>query len=946
MFLLFLGVAAGAWCQSPPASNAALADRWADSVLATLSLKEQVAQLMVVRVPRNMNKKQQREFEHLVSHHSIGGVCFFAGTSGDQLSQTRRYQQMADVPLLVCIDGEWGLGMRLTDCYSFPRQMLMGALPPEHDSLIYKMGCEVAAQCRKMGIHVDFAPVADLNSNPQNPVIGTRSFGEDRRRVARKATLYANALQGGGVLATAKHFPGHGDTYTDSHLGLPAIDHSRRYMDTVDLYPFRKLIGAGVGGVMVAHLRVGAYDTLRPSSLSPAIVDTLLRGRLGYRGLVFTDGLDMKAVTNSYKAGEAELQALRAGNDILLLPPDPKEAIKAIVHAAHDDDTLRAAIAERCRRVLRAKYRYVVHGGMARLCAPDAADRGRSEQIAYEIAMHGITLIENRGGVLPLRQDAKVLNVFVKQGQLELAPTATAGYDAVVVDLKASQTPGKEGCYGVGADTWSAVARLAHGDVPVVLRIFGSPYVLSGMVGTGILDSLTTGFAVVMAYQDHPQVVQAADALLHKPMTGLLPVTVAGYKAGYNWYTRGSAGQPQAQSAAVDYDARLSAAGMDVAAFRRIDSIALLGIRQKAYPGCQLVVAKGGQVVYNRCYGRQTYDEHSPAVDTATLYDLASLTKVAATTVCVMRLVDAGKVKLDDPLSRYLPYLKHTRHSKITVKQALSHCARLKAFDAYWQQVPLYSRAEADTMEALRVAPSLYVDADSRWQVLNQIAASEPNKKKGYLYSDLGFMLLADMVEHVSGQPIDLFAEQQFYAPLGMATTTFTPLSNGFKPERIAPTEVAEVYRHCALQGYVHDPNAAAMGGVAGHAGLFSSASDLVKLYLMLLAGGEYEGRRYLSPQVIDLFNTRHFAKQGNRRALGYDKPLLSDPSRHCAPQASQRSYGHTGFTGTMVWVDPDYDLVYIFLSNRVYPDARENRLAKLNIRTLIQEEIYKSIEE
>ena len=941
ILLLFILLAVSAWAQPAATGKAALADRWADSVLATLSLKEQAAQLMVVRVPRNMTKKQQREFDHLIAHHDIGGICFFAGNSADQLRQTRRYQGLAQVPLLVCIDGEWGLGMRLTDCYSFPRQMLMGALPPEHDSLVYLMGTEVARQCHAMGIHVDFAPVVDLNSNPQNPVIGTRSFGEDKQRVARKAVLYANALRNGGIIATAKHFPGHGDTHTDSHLDLPVIDHSKAYIDSVDLYPFRKLISCGVAGVMVAHLRINAYDTLFPSSLSPAICDTLLRRRLGYKGLVFTDGLDMRAITAGYKNGEAELQALRAGCDILLLPPDPREAIKTIAHAAQDDDALRAAIAARCRKVLRAKYRYIVNEekNNRQYCKPDAEQTRRCEQIAYDIALHGITLIENRGGLLPLGRDAKLLRV--KATELNTAAlTAADTNTTIVVDLCATLTPGKEGLYGVKPDTWDAIARLAQTGRRMVLRIFGSPYVLQGLQRLAPLDSLSN-LAVVMAYQDHPQVRQAADTLLYRPLTGLLPVTVAPYPAGYSYKP-----PRRTLTAAVDYDARLVGADMDVSAFRRIDSIALAGIRQQAYPGCQLLVAKGGQVVYNRCYGRLTYDAASPLVDTATLYDLASLTKVAATTLCVMRLVDAGKIKLDDPLSRYLPYLKHTRHSKITVKQALSHCARLKAFDAYWRQVPLVDSAAADTAAGrlLQVSPSLYVAEGSRSLVLAQIAASQPNKDKGYLYSDLGFILLADMVQQVSGQPLDIFASQQFYQPLGMATTTFQPLSHGFAPRRIAPTEVDEVYRRQPLQGFVHDPNAAAMGGVAGHAGLFSSASDLAKLYLMLLAGGEYDGTRYLSPEVISLFNTRHFAKQGNRRALGFDKPLLSGNSRHCAPQASQSSFGHTGFTGTMLWVDPDNDLLFIFLSNRVYPDAADNRLAKLNIRTQIQEEIYNSI--
>lgn len=924
--------------QATPLAQAA--DRWVDSVMNKMSLREQVAQLMVVRVPRQMNKKQQREFDKLISSQGVGGVCFFAGTSHEQLHMTRHLQQEARVPLMVSIDAEWGLGMRLTDCYSFPRQMLIGALPEEYDSLVYEMGCAVSEQCRKMGIHVNFVPVVDLNSNPANPVIGTRSFGENRQRVSRKAAMYAAALRHNNILATAKHFPGHGNTETDSHHDLPIIRSSAATMDSLDLYPYRQMMRSGLPGVMIGHMHVEAYDTTSglPSSLSPVIVTDLLRKRMGFRGLVFTDGLDMKAVTKQYKDGQAELLALRAGADVLLLPPDAKVAIKTIEEAAKCDTALQRIIGDRCRRVLRAKYRYVVlpqrHN---KLDVPSREDREHCEKIAYRMATKAITLIENPQALLPLDGEARVMRVTADAMPARVQQGA---YDAVVVDLCCSLTPGRNASYGVADTTWTSLARLARCGTPVVLRIFGSPYVL-GCNGYNCLLADSAQVAVVMAYQNHPQVRAAADSLLYgtEHFVGLLPVTAGRYPEGYKYKVPKAVAQS-------DPDALLRAAGLDVAAFRRIDSIALDGIAKKAYPGCQVLVAKDGAVVYNRCYGRLTYDKDAPVVDTNTVYDLASLTKVVATTLAVMRLVDAGKIHLDDHLSRYLPYLKHTSHSKITVKQALSHCARLKAFDAYWREVPLYSAADIDTSEALQVAPDGYVERNAADLVLKQIAASKPNKERGYVYSDLGFILLADMVRYVSGQTVDVFMQQQFYEPLGMTSTAYRPLQHGIDIHRIAPTEELEVYRQCALRGYVHDPNAAAMGGVAGHAGLFSTAADLARLYLMLLNGGEMDGRRYLSEQVLQQFNHRYYVHQGNRRALGYDKPLINDPSKHVSPYASQQSYGHTGFTGTMVWVDPEEDLIYIFLSNRVCPDAKENRLAKLNIRTAIQDEIYKSIEQ
>lgn len=715
---------------------------WIDSVMATLNLEQRVAQLMVVRVPLDMTDKQARVFSDEMNGYGVGGVCFFAGTAERQASMTRRFQKDAEVPLLVCIDGEWGLGMRLKDLYSFPKNAVFGRLRPDADSIVYRMGQEIGRQCREMGIHVNFAPVVDINSNPKNPVIGTRSFGTDRERVAQLGIMYALGQQSQGVLATAKHFPGHGDTDKDSHLELPVINHTAAYIDSVDTYPFRRLIEAGVGGIMVAHLQVKALDPERPSSLSPIVVGGLLRQRLGFDGLVVTDGLDMKGVTNTYGEGRGELAALLAGNDILLLPPDVPKAIEVIKNAAERSDSIRALVDYHCRRVLKAKYTYVR---------------------PY------------------LKDDIRV--------------------------------PGKE----------------------------------------------------------HEQVCKDIVTDLN-----------------------------------INVDSR-------------IDSIVNNAIAAQAMPGCQLLVMHRGRVVLDRCYGNLTYDEGAAPVTRETLYDLASLTKVTATTLAVMKLVDQNKLGINDKLSRHLPYLKGTDKDRITVKQALSHCAGLKAYDALWQQTS---------------------DRDS---ILLLIAESKLNPDNSYLYSDFGFMLLADMVEQISGQTLDTFMAENFYEPMGLLSTTFRPLDNNFVPADIAPTELDSL--RGLIRGTVHDPNAVAMGGVSGHAGLFSNAREVALLMQMLLNGGELDGERYLKEKTVKTFTSRHFERQGNRRALGFDKQLFT-PSKNgqvCC-EASQNSYGHTGFTGTMLWVDPDEDLVYVFLSNRVHPSASPNKLAQMNVRTDLQSCIYKDI--
>lgn len=724
------------WTYRDPETN------WIDSVMQTLTLDQRIAQLMVVRVPLDMDDKQAKAFSEVMNGYGVGGVCFFAGNAERQVAMTRRFQKDASVPLMVCIDAEWGLGMRLKDMYSFPRNARFGELSPDADSIVYRMGEEIGRQCRELGVHVNFAPVADINSNPKNPVIGTRSFGTDPERVAQLAIMYALGQQSQGVMAVAKHFPGHGDTDKDSHLELPVINHTRAYIDTVDLHPFRRLFEAGVGGVMVAHLQVNAYDSLRPSTLSPAIVDTLLTRTMGFGGLIITDGMDMKGITNSYLGGRAELMAMLAGNDVLLLPPDVKQSIETIKTAAVTDDNVRRLVDYHCRRVLKAKYHYVRPTIDEAIRIPDESHTSVCKDIVSDLNLN------------------------------------------------------------------------------------------------------------------------------------------------------------------ID---------------RRIDSVVNRAIAERAMPGCQIVVMHKGRMVVDRCYGHLTYDSAAAPVAPNTMYDLASLTKVCATTLAVMRLVDKGHVKLDDKLSRHLPYLKATNKTSITVRQALSHCAGLKAYDALWQQT------------------------DDRDSIPLLIAASQLNADNSYCYSDFGFILLADMVEKVTGQTLDDYVEDQFYDPMGLAYTTFNPLDAGIPVERIAPTEVDSL--RGLIQGTVHDPNAYAMDGVSGHAGLFSTAADVAVIMQMLLNGGELDGHRYLKEKTVETFTRRHYEKQGNRRALGFDKQLFN-PSANAqvCPEASQASYGHTGFTGTMVWVDPEYDLIYVFLSNRVHPSATPNRLAQLNVRTDIQSILYNDI--
>lgn len=958
---------------SRPATNAVQADTvgmaaanlWADKKMKHMSLTEKVAQLMFVRVPTNMTKKQQKEFDKIIRNQHVGGICFFKGTAARQLEQTRRYQQMADIPLMVTIDGEWGLGMRLTDCFSFPRQMMMGALTGKNDTLIRLFGEEVGRQCKKMGIHVNFAPVADINSNPLNPIIGTRSFGENKKRVARKADYYARGMQRQGIIAVGKHFPGHGDTETDSHLTLPVVKHSKAHIDSVNLYPFERLIAGGIRGMMVAHLQVNAYDArpTMPSSLSELIVAPLLREKMHFDGLIFTDGIDMKAVSNYYKDGEGAIRAIRAGSDVILLPIDVIKTIGALVVEARNDKAFAAMIDDRCHRILREKYRCGLHElKLDKLSVPNKKDWQRSSDISYAIAQKAITLVRNNYYALPLNRQQKVVNIAVGNSDTAvktLTPELKAyikNAKTVVISLFANQGSGSN--YGVSAESVRLINDIADLDSVIsILVIYGSPYILQSFPQRLLTNGKTTAnaanaisnavnnypkgpSAIVMAYQQMDEMCRAVPPALYgeQPFEGRLPVSAGNY-------AEGTALKPQPRPK-NDYAAVVKA-GLKVDCFKAIDSLALNGIRNKAYPGCQILVAKDGKIVYNQCYGKLSYDANAAAVDTGTVYDLASLTKITATTLAVMKLVDAGKVNLDDRLSRYLPYLKHSNKKRITLRQALSHMAALKSFDAYWKGATADSNfyvGDNPPDNFTAIGDKYYVRNNYRASVLLQIADSKLEKSDKYLYSDLGFILLGDMVSIVSGQSLDIFMQQHFYGPLQMKHTTFRPLQHGIALRNIAPTEEEKNFRKQTLRGYVHDPNAAAMGGVSGHAGLFSTATDLFRLFQMMLNEGAFEGKQYVSAETFRTFNQRYYATKGCRRALGFDKPLINSRSSHVSPKASQSSFGHTGFTGTMVWVDPEYNLIYIFLSNRVHPSASPNKLANMNIRTDIQEQIYMSM--
>lgn len=946
---------------------------WADSVLSTLSLDERIAQLMMVAAYSNKDAKHEAEIEALIRERNIGGLIFFQGGPARQAKLTNRYQSAAKTPILIGMDLEWGLGMRLDSTMKFPHQMALGAVQDE--APITEMGEEIARQMRRLGVHVSFSPVVDVNNNPANPVINDRSFGEDRENVARKGIAYMRGLQQGGVIATAKHFPGHGDVDSDSHLTLPMIAHSRMRLDSLELYPFQRLVEEGLSAMMVAHLEVPALDSSKglPSTLSRPIVSDLLSRELGFQGLVFTDALNMKGVANADKPGEIELRALLAGNDVLLFPQDPVKAIARIRKAVDDKELDPLVIDHKCLKLLRAKQwagldhvEHVKAEGIA-----EDLNTEQAEALRRKLYAGAITVLADHKELLPLRDlhkgriaslvigdtlnnafqrslsryaDVKLLRCdkALKKDSLMALLRSLEGCDRVIVSIHRTSWRVKSD-FGVPETAMDIVREIAARK-PTVLTLFANPYRLTRAYGAHHLAS------IVVAYEENDDTQDLAAQAIFGAIgaDGRLPVTASSF------YQCGD-GRTLSPIGRMGY-APPEAMGVRTIDLAAIDRIVQEGIAAKAYPGAQVLVAVEGEVIWNKAYGHLSYDGLQ-RVRTDDLYDLASITKVASTTLALMKLVDEGRVDLDQSVGHYLTEMEgeHPAHARMKLRDILTHQAGLKPFVPFQNKLMKDGRLKtgvaSDTASAthgVRVAEGLFIRNEYRDSLLNWVLDTPLEKKGEYVYSDMGYYLLQEMIERITGIALDRYVQEEFYRPLGATTLTYRPHER-FAHARIAPTEDDKLFRQRVIRGDVHDPGAAIKGGVAGHAGLFGCANDLAKVMQMLANGGTYGGRRYLSDRVVNEFTKCQFCAPngtGNRRGLGWDKPVRDGKGGPTCECVSYASFGHTGFTGTMAWADPEQKVVYIFLSNRVHPSAATNKLVELGIRTKVQEAVHGAVAE
>ena len=933
--------------------------RWADSIYSKLSLQEKLGQLFMISAYSNKDSVHQNKIKGLIKDYKVGGVIFFQGGPVRQAKLTNEYQAIAKVPLFIGLDAEWGLSMRLDSTYVFPWNMTLGAI--QDLDLIEKVGRQMGAESKRMGINFNFAPVLDINTNPRNPIIGNRSFGESKINVSNKAVALMKGVQSQGVFSTGKHFPGHGDTSADSHYTLPLVNFSKERIDNIELYPYKRMFDEGLVSVMVGHLNIPSLESKEnyPSSASFNVVTNLLQNQLGFDGLIITDGLAMKGASNFKGPGDLELAVLLAGNNILLCPENVPVAMTKLESSYKDGIISEERLAHSVKKILRYKFKAGLNNykaiEMNTLIA--AINPPQNNALSYKLYENAITVLKNEKQILPIKDLSQKI-AYVKLGDdinstflstlkkyTEVIEVSNTNIDSLNTELKKYNTV----IVGFHKEnkTWAKqdfsdkemfwLQKIAH-ENKVILDVFAKPYSLLPISNFDDIKGL------VVSYQnsDISQIVSAELLFGAVEAKGKLPVSI-------NKSFDVNAGLSTEKLNRLGFTAPENE-NMNSQILSKIDSIAQKAIVGKMTPGMQVLVARKGNVIFQKSYGHLSYDD-GKTVNNSDLYDVASLSKMISTLPNVMQLYDKKKVNLNTKLKRMVPLFSKTNKENISFKDLLTHYAGLQAWIPFYKATlnsdttPMekYYRKVPNTQFSTKVANDLYIRNDYQDTIMKIIADSPLSLKKEYKYSDFTFIILKEYLERKTKKPLEVLSQKNFYSSLGMNNTMYNPLAK-FDKNNIAPTEVDNYFRHQVVQGYVHDMAAAMEGGVAGHAGIFSNAMDVAKMMQLFLQKGDYGNKHYFSEQTFDAFNTSYYAAEGVQRGLGFDKRIEKDgPTCGCVSKAS---FGHTGFTGDIAWVDPETEIVYVLLSNRTYPEvtAEGNKLSKEKIREDIQQIIQDAI--
>ncbi|MEO8516061.1 MAG: glycoside hydrolase family 3 N-terminal domain-containing protein [Flavobacterium sp.] len=935
-------------------------EKWVDSIYSNMTFDEKLGQLFMVAAYSNKDTVHFNAIDKLVTDYKVGGLIFFQGGPVRQAKLTNRFQSKSKIPLFIGNDAEWGLSMRLDSTYRYPWNMTLGAI--QDMKLIEDLGSQMGKETKRMGIQFNFAPVIDINTNPNNPIIGNRSFGEDKEEVTKRAVALMKGVQNQGVFSTGKHFPGHGDTETDSHKTLPMVNFSKERLEDVEFYPYKKMFNLGLASVMVAHLNVPSLETREnyPSSISYNVVTNILKKELGFNGLIFTDALNMKGASNFKKPGEIDLEAFLAGNDILLFAEDVPTAVEKFKQAYADTLITDERIAYSVKKILKYKYK----AGLNHYKPIDTnnlyADLNKpiNNALQYKLYENAITVIKNKDEILPIKDLTKAKIAYVKFGDdsgstflstlkkyadvtevshqdIDTLNIQLKDYNTVIIGFHKSDKAWKKHEFTEKELLW--IDKIAENN-NVILDVFAKPYTLLPFKSFDNIES------VVVTYQNGDIAQEVSAELIFGAIDakGKLPVSIN------NFFKIGEGLSTQKLNR-LGFTAPENV-GMNSEVLAKIEAVAKKAIDGKMTPGAQILVARNGKVIYQKSFGYQTYIIDTK-VKNSDIYDIASLTKMVSTLPNVMQEYDAKKINLGTTLGSMIPEARGTDKDTIKLKEFLSHYARLQAWIPFYKSTLDANQKPSNKYYRLtdckgfntEVTENLFIRNDYNDTIIKTILASKLIEKKEYRYSDFTFILLKEYLEKTFHKSLDVISEENFFSKLGMNNTTYNPLRK-FDMSVIAPTENDTYFRYQMLQGSVHDMAAAMQGGVGGHAGVFSNAMDVAKMMQMYLQKGNYGDIQFFSEKTFDDFNTCYFCAEGNRRGLGFDKPQLGKEGPTCGC-VSKSSFGHTGFTGTMAWADPETQIVYIFLSNRTFPDSNApNKLSKENIREDIQKIIQDAI--
>ncbi len=927
-----------------------LKNRWVDSVFQTLSTPEKIGQLFMVSTSSYTQGEDLEQLITLIKTYQPGGVLITQGGPRSHADLINKLQNLSSVPMLVGMHAEWGVAQSLDSVLSFQKPFLLGAVTNEE--LIYNLGKEIAHEMKTLGIHINFGPRIDFAFNQQTYPTSLQSFSDNSIRTSKKVISFTKGLAEEGVL-TCADFP------TRTQKGNEARNTSlivgTNILDSLNLSVFRQIVKEGIDGIITSNIPLtNSGLELDPVTL---FAGDILKTKVNFDGLVFGEIPHVQKIAGNQPDGEVEKLALQIGHDMLINPEDIADAIKKITRAIKKDKILNTRLDDAVKKILTSKYKAGLQHRqsintdnlISKLNSPSAA------LLKHQLSEATVTLLSNSKNLVPItllegKQFASISIGKEEQNEFTRYLSKYASFqhhalrqvgDTVLLAKKfAAADVVVVGVFPLSSSFITkiipAIKKLGS-KKEIILCHFGNPNELF------LWKDLPT---VLAGYTDEDGIPKIAAQILFGGMSaqGVLPITIADvFKEG----------QGLSSKTLNRFSYTLpEAVGIDSKTLAQIDAIAHEAIDSGATPGSHLLIAKDGKVIYEHSAGWLTYENKIPVTE-QTIYDLASVTKVSATLQTVMFMHEKGLIDVNKKISVYLPELKDSNKKDFTIKDILTHQAGLWPFLPFWAEtvkdgtaLPEYYSYESNPDYPFPVAEGLYANKSMKdslwsWIIKARVREKPPRTVYDYRYSDMGFYILQHLAEKLLNQPMEDFLEQNFYEPLGAYTLGYLPLQK-FSTEQIAPTEDDKLFRKKLLTGYVHDQGAAMHGNIAGHAGLFGNANDLAKLGQMLLQKGNYGGQQFYKPETIDLFITKQY--ETSRRGLGWDKPTLSDWAGPTSLYASRKTFGHTGFTGTCIWVDPEFNLVFIYLSNRVHPDMTNNKLLNANIRPRIQEVIYKAI--